>query len=253
MLVLSRREGEKIVFPEVGVTLEVLRIKGNAARLGVVAPEDVTVLRAELEESLERMSTAARRAATMPREVSHSIRNRLNTASLALHLLKGQLADGWQPESDQTFAMILRELEALSGETEAASNPAPAAAKSHRALVVDDNANERQLLAGFLRMSGYEVDTAGDGCAALDYLASHAQPDVVLLDMVMPRCDGKATIRAIRKNPKLGAIKVFAISGDTQDQWDLPGGRDGVDRWFHKPLRPESFIRELSRELSATA
>jgi len=61
-----------------------------------------------------------------------------------------------------------------------------------------DDRNECELLAAFLRLSGVEVATAGDGADALDYL--RAPPSrVVLLDMIMPRCDGPTTVRAIAK------------------------------------------------------
>ncbi|MEM9410794.1 MAG: carbon storage regulator [Planctomycetota bacterium] len=50
MLVLSRRPGEKILFPSIGVSVEVIRTKGNTVRVGIEAPEDIRVLRGELEE-----------------------------------------------------------------------------------------------------------------------------------------------------------------------------------------------------------
>src|SRR5205807_2345178 len=100
----------------------------------------------------------------------------------------------------------------------------PAAQSAHRAaphplraLLVEDDVNESELLAGILRMSGIAVDTAGDGCQALDYLAHHERPDVVLLDMKMPRFDGPSTVTAIRGDPQLQGLKVFAVSGSTPD------------------------------------
>ncbi len=73
--------------------------------------------------------------------------------------------------------------------------------RAWKALLVEDNANKSNLLAGYLRMTGFEVDTAGDGADALDYLRSHDRPDVVLLDMLMPRCDGPTTIGRIAAIP----------------------------------------------------
>ena len=68
-------------------------------------------------------------------------------------------------------------------------------------------------MAGFLRMSGLEVVTAGDGSDALDYLRKEGRPDVVLLDMGLPRFDGAATLKEIRRTPALAGLKVFAVSG----------------------------------------
>jgi CheY-like chemotaxis protein len=116
-------------------------------------------------------------------------------------------------------------------------------------LVVEDDANECELLAGFLRVSGFEVVTSGDGAAAIDYLASHDRPDLILLDMMMPRLDGRATIASIRENPRLADLKVFAISGTSPGEFGVPTGPHGVDRWFSKPVNPETLVQEISREL----
>src|SRR5947209_4217970 len=129
-----------------------------------------------------------------------------------------------------------------------AAPPAPAR-KAPRALLVEDDPNERELLAGFLRHSGLEVDTAGDGCDALDYLRSRGRPDVVLLDMGLPRCDGATTVRNIRRDPAYAGLRIFAVTGSSPDEFDLGSGPGGVDRWFQKPLDPESLLRSLRQEL----
>jgi len=101
-------------------------------------------------------------------------------------------------------------------------------------------------------MNGFEVATSGDGARALDYLASHDQPDMVLLDMFMPRCDGPTTVNAIRSNPAFSGIKVFAISGTSPSQLGVSTGPRGIDRWFAKPVNPERLVRELVREVEQT-
>jgi len=107
-------------------------------------------------------------------------------------------------------------------------------------------------MAGFLRLSGLEVDTAGDGCDALDYLKTRGRPDVVLLDMGLPRCDGATAVREIRRNPALAGLKIFAISGSLPEDYNVAQGPGGVDRWFQKPINPEEFLQQLNRELAAT-
>jgi CheY-like chemotaxis protein len=131
------------------------------------------------------------------------------------------------------------------------SQPAATASPSRtcRTLVVEDDANECELLAGFLRVSGFDVATSGDGAAAMDYLASHDRPDLILLDMIMPRFDGRATIASIRENPKLANLKVFAISGTSPGDFGVPTGPRGVDRWFSKPINPEALLQEICHEL----
>ena len=105
------------------------------------------------------------------------------------------------------------------------------------------------MLAGFLRTAGLDVDTAGDGADALDYLHSHVQPDVVLLDMGLPRCDGASMVRQLRRDPAYAGLKIFAVTGFLPDQFDLARGPGGVDRWFHKPINPEALLQDLKCEL----
>src|SRR5207302_4642555 len=121
--------------------------------------------------------------------------------------------------------------------------------KAKKALLVEDNANERELLARFLRMGGFEVDTAGDGADALDYLHAQGKPDVVLLDMGLPRCDGPTTVRAIRGDRALAGLKIVAVSGHAAEEYDLLRGPGGIDRWFSKPVDPTALIRDLQQEL----
>jgi CheY-like chemotaxis protein len=129
---------------------------------------------------------------------------------------------------------------------------ASASAAQPTALVVEDNANESALLAFVLRQNGFRVATASDGCHALDYLATHKRPDVVLLDMRMPRCDGPTTISAIRSNPQLSGLRVVAVSGSRSSEIGVSTGPQGVDRWFCKPVDPRRLVHELKHDLQVT-
>jgi carbon storage regulator CsrA len=239
MLVLSRRVHEKVVFENLGVTFEVLKIAGNVVRLGITAPDDIRILR----EELAGQSTAGQ--ALKPRKpLSHAVRNRLNSVSLALGMAQRHLDRGRIGEAEQVIEQLLCQLEAIDQEAaRAAESQHPAGC---RALLVEDNANECQLLAGYLRSFDYDVATAGDGLAALDYLESQPEPDVVLLDMQMPRLDGPATIQRIRSNPRLSHLKLFVISGSQPADYNLEIGPRGVDHWFSKPLDPRRLVSALS-------
>jgi CheY-like chemotaxis protein len=87
--------------------------------------------------------------------------------------------------------------------------------------------------------------------AALDYLRTSARPDVLLLDMIMPRCDGPTTLRAIRRDPAYAGLKVFGMSGHSPERFGLDKGPVGVDRWFRKPVDPEAILHDLSDALTA--
>jgi carbon storage regulator CsrA len=252
MLVLTRREEQKIVFPTVGITVDVLRIKGNVVKIGIDAPQEVPVLRHEIADETD---LKPRPGSGMSREARHALLNRLNAGTIALHLLKRQLEAGRTGDADNTFHRILEEFSALEGELQATRQPEeiPGGAREtpvRRALLVEDDKNESELLSAYLRMCGYEVTSVPDGVDAIEFLGSHSQPDVVLLDMLMPRCNGARTIDLIRRNPKLAGLKVFAISGTAPDSLGVTTGPRGVDRWFSKPVNPETLVQEMNRELA---
>jgi CheY-like chemotaxis protein len=86
----------------------------------------------------------------------------------------------------------------------------------------------------------------------LDHLQSRGRPDVVLLDMGLPRCDGLTTARAIRRNPDCAGLKIFAVTGHSPEEYDLADGPAGIDRWFSKPIDPAVLLQEMSRELGSS-
>ncbi len=251
MLVLSRRQDDKIVFPNLGITVEILKIAGRSVRVGVDAPSDVRVLRHELAEK-EGVATGTQVRGPQTKPSDHQLRNRLNRATIGLQLAQKQLEVGQVDSADQTMAKVLSEFQSLDDDLGRQVTESHARVQRH-ALLVEDDANESELLAGYLRLSGFQVDTASDGCDALDYLSEHRRPDVVLLDMQMPRCDGPTTISAIRDNPEYGGLKVFAVSGRVPAEMGVTVGPTGVDRWFRKPLNPLELVVELNRDLEAVA
>jgi carbon storage regulator CsrA len=248
MLVLSRGRNDKIVFPNLGITVEVLNIASNKVRIGVDAPSDVTVLRHELAD---KGGPAKPREASgeSPRKLSHAVRNRLNTATLALHLAQKQLQSGNLEMADKMLQRGLAEFAELDKQAAPPAKARRADSRGHT-LIVEDNANEGELLASYLRMNGFRVDTARDGHDALRMLEAELRPDAVLLDMRMPHCDGPATISAIRANPAWQDLKVFAVTGAAPGSLDVQQGSAGVNGWFQKPVNPEKLVRELTREIA---
>jgi carbon storage regulator CsrA len=268
MLVLSRRPNEKILFPTLNTAVQVVAIKPGVVRLGIEAPPEVPVLRGELQArhaecrspEAQPCEPAKPKEGQSPlsrpefRELRHLLRNRLNIASIGLAVLSRQLQTDQSRDAELTLARIneefqflLRQLESQESETPPQRPERPHKSK---ALLVEDNPNECELLATFLRMSGVEVDTAEDGSDALSYLRSHHRPDVVLLDMGLPRCDGPTTVREIRRNPAHAGLRIFAVTGHAAEEFDLQHGPGGVDRWFRKPVDPLSLVRDLNQALA---
>jgi carbon storage regulator CsrA len=260
MLVLSRGKNDKVVFPTLGISVEIIRVAGKKVRLGIEAPEEIPVHRHEVCERIEAKANAGIDCEPVLKfpeakksylaRLNHDTRNRLNSAALGLHLLHRKLENGDLSDAESTIFTIFNELKGIEDLLEApAKAPATTQSEVHRrALVVEDNDNERELLAGYLRVSGFDVDTAADGLQAMVRLTQKA-PDVVLLDMRMPRFDGRKTVAAIRNNPDYRGLKLFAVSGTRPEEMNIKVGPNGVDRWFTKPLDPKSLIDALYDEL----
>jgi carbon storage regulator CsrA len=252
MLVLSRGRNDKVVFPTLGITVEILRIFGNKVRLGIEAPQDVAVLRNELVGS-DRTHAQTANDRSAGDCGTHSVRNRLQKATLGLRLLQRMLEAGQADDTEPAIFRIFNELKSLEEEL-CGTGLSPArttSEKGRRALIVEDDVNESELLAGYLRLSGFEVRTAVDGLQAMVHLSASDRPDVVLLDMKMPRFDGRQTVSAIRQNSDYQALKIFAVTGTDQSEADVTVGPEGVDRWFRKPVDPELLVDAIHRELVA--
>src|SRR5437870_1429781 len=111
MLVLSRGRNDKVVFPTLGISVEILRVAGNKVRLGIEAPQEIPVHRHEVSERIEaggenetvkfpalKKSAAAR--------LNHEMRNRLNSAALGLHLLHRNVETGNLSDAEATIFKI---------------------------------------------------------------------------------------------------------------------------------------------------
>ncbi len=223
MLVVTRRPSEKIVFPSLGITVELLRVSKSTASIGVTAPPEIRIFREEVP---------VEKFAPRPSE-KHALANALSKVTLAVELARKLWEVGRREEADTTLETALQALDKLA----IAHKPQPAS-KRCRALIVEDDANERELLAGLLGMSGCECATAADGVDALAYLENGSRPDVVLLDMAMPRCDGPQTLRRIRSDARFAGIRVFSVSSTSPQEVNIPDGPTGFDGWFPKPLNP---------------
>jgi CheY-like chemotaxis protein len=183
----------------------------------------------------------------LPGKSRHQLRNELNSLSIALHLFKQEVDAGYHQDAQATFEKLVEHIERLGAE-QPATNQACRAEKDveSTALLVEDQPNEREMLAGFLRLHGYQVATAANGLEAIEHLESNEKPSVVLIDMRMPRCDGPTTIRRIRENPAFDAVKIFAISGSTPEENRMDAKKEGVDGWFMKPLNPKSLVDAMA-------
>ncbi|MGW1625117.1 response regulator [Streptomyces sp. NPDC002172] len=117
---------------------------------------------------------------------------------------------------------------------------------SGRVLVVDDNKVIRQLIRVNLELEGIEVVTAADGAECLD-VVHQVRPDVITLDVVMPRLDGLRTAAQLRADPRTHDLPLAIVSACTQYEVETGLGV-GVDAFLAKPFEPAELV-QLVREL----
>ncbi|GHH68685.1 hypothetical protein GCM10017673_18180 [Streptosporangium violaceochromogenes] len=120
-----------------------------------------------------------------------------------------------------------------------------------RVLVVDDDEVIRQLIAVNLTLEGFQVETASDGQDCLDRVLD-VMPDVITLDVMMPRLDGWMTASRLRGGVETGHIKVVLITARAQEDDKRRGMDIGVDAYLTKPFDPAELIRVV-RDLALAA
>jgi DNA-binding response OmpR family regulator len=118
-------------------------------------------------------------------------------------------------------------------------------------LVVDDDEVIRQLIAVNLMLEGFDVMTAVDGQDCIEKVTA-IKPDVITLDVMMPRLDGWATALQLRDDPHTSHIKLVLITARAQEDDRSRGHKIGVDAYLTKPFDPGEMIRVV-RELAGTA
>ena len=117
-----------------------------------------------------------------------------------------------------------------------------------RVLVVDDEASIRRILETRLKMAGYDVVTAEDGEEAVDVYNKTA-PDLVILDVMMPKMDGYGVTREIRRTSDVPIIILTAL-GDVSER--ITGLELGADDYVIKPFSPKELEARVKAVLRRT-
>jgi len=110
-----------------------------------------------------------------------------------------------------------------------------------RVLIVDDEAIVRDVLTRYLEREGFLVDSAADGEEALE-LAARSRPDVVLLDLMLPKVDGLEVFRRIRAHDDIPVVMITA-KGDEVDR--VVGLELGADDYVAKPFSPREVVARI--------
>ena len=121
-----------------------------------------------------------------------------------------------------------------------------------KVLVVEDNADEANLIKMILEPEGYEVTLASNGNEGLEKVES-ASPDLIILDVMMPELDGFATCSKLKASPEHSGIPVILLTAVAQRITKYP--LDGVlraeaDQYLEKPVKPEELLETVARMLA---
>jgi CheY-like chemotaxis protein len=115
-------------------------------------------------------------------------------------------------------------------------------------LVVDDDPMKRQLLRLILERAGFSVAEAADGTEALSAL-DIGIPDLMTLDVMMPKMDGFAVCEQVRQNPKTAALPIIMVSARADGGSIREGLAAGANRYLPQPVMPDKLINTVNELL----
>ena len=117
-------------------------------------------------------------------------------------------------------------------------------------LLVDDDPDLVEIVQTFLESRGYRVETAMDGVEALARL-EEVHPELVLLDIMMPRMDGWEVARIINGHPEMGDVRIVMLTARGEFADKQEGLRSGADDYIVKPIHLEELAERVERNLEA--
>lgn len=118
-----------------------------------------------------------------------------------------------------------------------------------RILVVDDDTGARLLARSVLERDGYDVLEAGDGVDALESVQEHPDVGLAVVDLKMPRMDGREFVRALRAEPWGRGLPVVVVTGAEDPGLEADLIEDGADDYIRKPLEPRLFLARVRATL----
>jgi len=119
-----------------------------------------------------------------------------------------------------------------------------------KVLVVEDNLSQREMISSLLRESGIEVVAAQDGMEALEQI-QRLNPDLVVLDIIMPRMNGYEVCRRIKSNPATQKVPVIMCTSKAEEFDRYWGIKQGADAYISKPFVPQEFVGMVRQFLRA--
>jgi CheY-like chemotaxis protein len=115
-------------------------------------------------------------------------------------------------------------------------------------LVVEDYQDAREMYCEYLRFSGFDVIEASNGFEAIEQ-ASAEMPDIILMDLALPRMDGWEATRRLKADPRTRDIPIVALTGHALAGHADSAQKAGCDSFVTKPCLPDALVAEIQRML----
>ena len=238
MLVLSRREKETVCFPNLGIAVEVVRIKGNTVRLGIDAPRKIRAVRGELEV----YDNPGLNPVRFEDDESIEIQQNLDAANLAIHLAQNQLRQGLSEHADEVLEQAIACMQKL--EACLCGNQAPpqssAAVRERTAryevdrdrvvMIVSTNPACPEI-SKRLDTRGYRAHLFDNSVQAIRFLSENLQPHGLLVQAGNGESES-ANRHLVRQQPLVHELKIPGISGLRQSHGDFALANHRLFGWF---------------------
>jgi DNA-binding response OmpR family regulator len=118
-----------------------------------------------------------------------------------------------------------------------------------RILAVDDSATVLEMIKSVLVADGYDVITASDGAEGLE-TARREKPDLILLDVMLPKLDGYRVCRLLKFDQNYRAIPIVMLTAKAEDAAVATGMRTGADQYLTKPVEPDTLLAAVAAEIT---
>ena len=123
-------------------------------------------------------------------------------------------------------------------------------AKHKRILIVEDNQLNSKLLKQLLTAYGYEVWESPEGLQALD-LARDEQPDLILMDIILPGISGLEVTRLLKQDDQTKTIPIIALTALASPEYEKKGLESGCDAYIAKPIILDNFLCRIESSLKS--
>lgn len=269
MLVLSRRENERILLPAIQTSIQVVRIGGSIVRLGIDAPSHITVIREELARQPEgpasnadttpstssqgtmREETTQAPAQDNQAQMSEEYQDLLHCMAFACELVDQLLAEGQIAEAQETLRKVqshLRQFQQAKqdGNSRQKTEQRPKNRDPKVAVVVNCGGRDDSSLSAVLRKSGYSIRAFRNGCEAIDYLFDHPRPGLVVLEGSDGRPAARGTPRSARETLD-DKRRVATSAKEGVAEAEITVGPQGVDYHFGGGTPKQGVVQPVER------